>query len=42
MGWEREARQAVRAHRETIQRLLDEPDEELVRAARELASALAD
>jgi hypothetical protein len=32
----------VRAHRETIQRLLDEPDKELVQAARELASALAD
>ncbi|MFF3663300.1 hypothetical protein [Streptomyces olivochromogenes] len=42
VGWEREARRAVRAHRETIQRLLDEPDKELVQAARELASALAD
>lgn len=40
--WEREARRAVRAHRGTIQRLLAEPDKELVHAARELASALAD
>jgi hypothetical protein len=40
--WEREARRAVRAHRRTIQGLLGEPDKELVQAAEELASALAD
>ncbi|MCX4461941.1 hypothetical protein OG585_02085 [Streptomyces sp. NBC_01340] len=40
--WEREARRAVRAHRGTIQGLLGEPDKELVQAAEELASALAD
>ncbi|MGW1625497.1 hypothetical protein [Streptomyces sp. NPDC002172] len=42
VGWEREARQAVRANRGTIQRLLIEPDTELVRVTTELASALTD
>jgi hypothetical protein len=42
VGWEREARQAVRARRGTIQHLLTEPDTELVQATTELASTLAD
>ncbi|MCX4917648.1 MULTISPECIES: hypothetical protein [unclassified Streptomyces] len=42
VGWEREARQAVRARRGALQHLLDEPDTELVRVTTELASALAD
>ncbi|MER6437056.1 MULTISPECIES: hypothetical protein [unclassified Streptomyces] len=42
VGWERAARRAVRDHRESIPRLLAEPDKEVVRATRELASALTD
>ncbi|MET8135889.1 MULTISPECIES: hypothetical protein [unclassified Streptomyces] len=42
VGWEREARQAVRAHRGSLQHLLAEPDTELVRVTTELASTLAD
>jgi hypothetical protein len=42
VGWERQARHAVRAHRDTIQQLLTEPDTELVQASAELASTLAD
>ncbi|MEU1532418.1 hypothetical protein [Streptomyces fagopyri] len=42
VGWERAARRAVRDQRGTIQRLLAEPDREVVEATRELASALTD
>ncbi|MFF2997882.1 hypothetical protein ACFVTC_25530 [Streptomyces sp. NPDC057950] len=42
VGWEREARRAVRDHHGTLQRLLAEPDKEVVQATRELASALTD
>lgn len=42
VGWERAARRAVRDDRGTIQRLLAEPDGELVQATRDLASALSD
>ncbi|GGZ00087.1 hypothetical protein [Streptomyces poonensis] len=41
VGWEREARAAVRARRHVLPRLLDAPDPELVRAAQELAAAIA-
>lgn len=40
--WEREARQAVRARRSAIPRLLTERDTELVHATEELASTLAE
>ncbi|WP_432189974.1 hypothetical protein [Streptomyces sp. Tue6028] len=42
VGWEREARQAVRAHRGDIGGLLAESDGELVQATKELAAALTD
>ncbi|MFJ5531903.1 hypothetical protein [Streptomyces sp. NPDC093261] len=41
VGWERQARSAVRADHGTLRQLLAEPDTELVEAASELASALA-
>ncbi|MEU6095207.1 hypothetical protein [Streptomyces sp. NPDC047079] len=41
VGWEREARSAVRADRGTLRQLLTEPDAALVEAATELASTLA-
>lgn len=40
VGWERQARAAVRAHRHVLPRLLDDPDPELVRAAEGLAAAI--
>ncbi|CAL9280689.1 hypothetical protein [Streptomyces sp. R02] len=40
--WERAARQAVRARRGELNRLLAEPDTEIARASTELARALAD
>lgn len=40
--WERAARQAVRARRGELNRLLAEPDTEIARATTELARALAD
>lgn len=42
VAWERAARQAVRARRGELDRLLSEPDTELARATTELAQALAD
>jgi hypothetical protein len=42
VGWEREARRAVRADSRVLRQLLAEPDAELVEAAAELASTLAD
>ncbi|WP_234376913.1 hypothetical protein [Streptomyces sp. TP-A0356] len=41
VGWEREARRAVRADRGALRQLLADPDTELVEAASELASTLA-
>jgi hypothetical protein len=41
VGWEREARKAVRAERGALCELLEGPDIELVEAAAELASTLA-
>lgn len=41
VGWEREARRAVRADTGVLCRLLEEPDVDLVEAAAELASTLA-
>ncbi|GAA2252269.1 hypothetical protein GCM10010145_19980 [Streptomyces ruber] len=41
VGWEQEARAAVRAHRDLLPCLLGDPDPEVVRAAEELATALA-
>jgi len=41
VGWERQARRAVRADRGALHQLLAEQDTELVEAASELASALA-
>lgn len=40
--WERKARQAVRARRGALDRLMDESDTEITRATTELARALAD
>jgi len=42
VGWERQARHAVRADGGVLRQLLAEPDAELVEAASELASTLAD
>ncbi|MFF7140980.1 hypothetical protein [Streptomyces nodosus] len=41
VGWEREARRAVRAEQDVLRQLLREPDPELAEAAAELASTLA-
>ncbi|MFI2410797.1 hypothetical protein [Streptomyces sp. NPDC018947] len=40
--WERAARQAVRARRDELKRLLDEDDSEIARATTELARTLGD